>query len=143
MKKIFLCAVMLCIYAGLVFAENPMVTTQGYTHYQYEHVTSTGITNITWDRRVHRIDIVLVSTHTAYVDPFSVRESSVAVAGATAAAQAIDRVTGMADDALEIGDGVASDDVDLWVQSDDFSIYVSTTDQTGNAVDIDIWGWGW
>ena len=148
MKKLICIGAFLIFSAIPLFAENPMVTTQGYTHYQYENVVSTGMTNITWDRRVHKIAIIQVSTHTAYVDPYSVRFSSVATYGTSAAATAIDRVAGMADDAIEIGDGTANDDTVLYVQSDDFSIYVSTTpktsgDMTDIAVDIDIWGWGW
>jgi hypothetical protein len=129
MKK-FLGMLVVLLLTGVLYAE---VKIQGYTNSQYENIVSSCMTNITWDRRVHEIEIIRKSTHTLYIDFFNIRHSSVALYGASSEAYRIDRSTTIAPN---FGRDIFK------VESDDFSVWVST-DENQNTPDIDINAWGW
>jgi hypothetical protein len=142
MKK-FLGMLVVLLLTGVLYAE---VKIQGYTNSQYENIVSSCMTNITWDRRVHEIEIIRKSTHTLYIDFFNIRHSSVALYGASSEAYRIDRSTGMLapvytlDRSTTIAPNFGRDI--FKVESDDFSVWVST-DENQNTPDIDINAWGW
>ena len=142
MKKLFILAGFILFVGGFkpAFADMP-TNVQGYTAYQYEVITTTGINNITWSRQVQRIDIVQKSTHTCYVHPFDILTSSDAVTH-TAAAQSVDRVTGTTLPYILLDSNTADQDSIYYLKSNDFCIYVST-DNCPATPNIRIWGYGW
>jgi hypothetical protein len=117
---------------------------EGYNNWQYQVITSSGITNITWTRQVQRVDIVQISTHTVYVHPYAVMATSRTVAGGqTLVGETMDRLVGIATPYYLLDSGTARTSTTLNVKSNDFSVFVDSTTGIGIAGNIRIWGWGW
>ncbi len=149
MKKFLIVAIFL-FEAVALFAGGMPTIDKGFTSFQYEVIDSTGVNNITWPRRVNKITVTQISTHTIYLDFFEVQDSSAAVAdadpGSTASpyppAHAIDRVIGMASTRFPL-DGEAAVTTTFNVESNDFSVYVSTDNPPLQTVSLRIYAWGW
>ena len=149
MKKFLLAGIALFVLGNIAHAGS-LFRSYGFTHSQYETITSSCMTNITWDRRVQAIEIIRKSSHTLYIDFFEVRSSSVTdgtwTGNPAATAYALDRTAGMLAPVYDLNRSTTiapNFGRDIFkVESNDFSVWVSTDENT-NTPDIEINAWGW
>ncbi len=136
-------------FSGVVHAEE-LFRSYGYTNAQYENIASSCMTNITWDRKVHRIEIIRNSSHTLYVDFFDVRASSVTdgvwTSNPSTGAYHLDQITGKASPNyfMDRSTTIAPNFGVYYfnAESDGFSVWIPSHTNL-NTPDVDVNGWGW
>jgi hypothetical protein len=150
---IILFVLLIGLYVQQLFAD-PIFSQPGYTHTEYDTITSTGMHVITLDRKVNKIEIIGITTDTYHLFPWDQLTSSVTISGNgdNKNSQACDReydAVALTTEEYYLVDGsinasTANTKLTFPVQTDLFTIYVPTTTiKKEHAVSMRVQSWGW